>query len=175
MIKFEYNGEIYQITKNGVYQSYIEVPRDIAQEVSSAYLNTIDYTTCSEDELRALIEQFNNLQQYEKCIEMIQFGARTFTDNNFIHYTSATVCSLYRKMRKPEMSIKYALQYLAKYNWPSVPLITSLAAAYCDIGDWEKAEKCCNRAYRLQDGGTGHNNELSAVYGRIRKHKETGE
>lgn len=49
MIEFEYNGEIYQITKNAVYQSYIEVPREIAQEVSIAYLNTINYTTCSEE------------------------------------------------------------------------------------------------------------------------------
>lgn len=175
MIKFEYNGEIYQITKNAVYQSYIEVPREIAQEVSIAYLNTINYTTCSEEELKALIEQVNNLQQYEKCIEMIQYGVNTFKSINFIRYTSAIVCSLYRKMHKPEMAIKYALQFLAKYNCPSVPLLTSLAAAYCDIGDWEKGEKCCNRAYRLQNGGTGHNNELSAVYGRIRKHKETGE
>ena len=51
----------------------------------------------------------------------------------------------------------------------SVPLYTSVAAAYCDVGDFETAKKVCDYAYFRQGGGTGEKNELSLVYRRILK------
>ena len=51
----------------------------------------------------------------------------------------------------------------------SVPLLTSLAAAYCDVGDYKRAKYCADRGYFTQGGGQGHKNELALVYYRIRK------
>ena len=51
----------------------------------------------------------------------------------------------------------------------SVPLLTSLAAAYCDVGNYELAKKCADRAYAIQGGSQNYQSELSLVYARIRK------
>ena len=51
----------------------------------------------------------------------------------------------------------------------SVPLLTSLAAAYCDVGNYELAKKCANKAYAIQGGGKNYQTELSLVFQRIKK------
>ena len=48
--------------------------------------------------------------------------------------------------------------------------LVSVAAAYCDIGDYDSAKKCCNKAYAKLNGQ--HNDELSLVYKRIQKATE---
>ena len=49
-------------------------------------------------------------------------------------------------------------------------LLTSVAAAYCDIGEPENAIKCCNWAYRvLKTKLTDKSLELSNVY--LRAHR----
>jgi tetratricopeptide (TPR) repeat protein len=49
----------------------------------------------------------------------------------------------------------------------SSPLCTSVAAAYCDIKDYESAKKLADKAYAM--GGGKASGELASVYGRIRK------
>ena len=49
----------------------------------------------------------------------------------------------------------------------SSPLCTSIAAAYCDICDYETAKKYADKAYAI--GGGKASGELASVYGRIRK------
>lgn len=51
----------------------------------------------------------------------------------------------------------------------SVPLYTSIAAAYCDLEEYEKARQFCDIAYAEQGGGIGIKTELSLVYQRIEK------
>lgn len=58
-------------------------------------------------------------------------------------------------------------------NCLSVPLLTSLAAAYCDIGHYSLAMTCAKRAYAIQGGGKNYSTELSLVFMRIAR--ETGE
>ena len=47
--------------------------------------------------------------------------------------------------------------------------LTSIAAAYCDLEEYEKARQFCDIAYAEQGGGTGIKTELSLVYQRIEK------
>ena len=51
----------------------------------------------------------------------------------------------------------------------SPALLTSLSAAYCDVGNYEMARKCANKAYAIQGGSLNYSNELSLVYKRIKK------
>ena len=60
------------------------------------------------------------------------------------------------------------LTYASKKYGPdiiSVPLLTSAAAAYCDMGDYVRARQCCNRAYFHSNKNPS--NELRMVYKRI--------
>ena len=44
--------------------------------------------------------------------------------------------------------------------------LTSIAAAYCDLGEFDKAKLCCNKAFKLS--GCVCSDELQAVYDRIK-------
>ena len=46
-------------------------------------------------------------------------------------------------------------------------LLTSVAAAYCDLGEYDNALRCCKWAYRKFDGE--FNSNLSGVWARIKK------
>lgn len=49
----------------------------------------------------------------------------------------------------------------------SSPLCTSVAAAYCDIRDYDSAKKCADKAFAMSGGNAS--GELNSVYRRIRK------
>ena len=79
--------------------------------------------------------------------------------------------SLLRKRGQPEKAIEICETYTQLYNKPvySSPLFTSIAAAYCDIGDYTTAKKFADRAFAFDGKGSG---ELSSVYQRIKKETE---
>lgn len=89
-------------------------------------------------------------------------------------FTSARVASVlprisscYRRARCPERAIElfgYASRQLGR-EIVTHELLTSAGAAYCDLGEYEKARRCCNRAYAALGGCA--TDELSAVYRRI--------
>ena len=54
-----------------------------------------------------------------------------------------------------------------------MPFYTSVAAAYCDLGDYAAAKRFADRAYGIQGGSKGYTTELSLVYRRIKT--ETGD
>ena len=51
----------------------------------------------------------------------------------------------------------------------SSALFTSFGSSYCELEDSDNALKFANKAYAMQGGGVGYNNELSLLYKRIRK------
>ena len=47
-------------------------------------------------------------------------------------------------------------------------VLTSVAAAYCDIDNFEMAKKCCDRARAMSGSKTSE--ELHMVYQRLKQH-----
>lgn len=81
----------------------------------------------------------------------------------------ATSC--YRRMGQSQKAIDFWMNNKSIFQefTESVALLTSLAAAYCDVKDYKKAKYCADRAYAAQGGGQGYKNELALVYLRIKK------
>ncbi len=85
----------------------------------------------------------------------------------------AKISSLYRALGEPEKAIDLFYDAVDEFGGAiySIPLCTSIAAAYCDISDYEQAEDTAKLAYAMSKGRPSR--ELSAVFGRIQKEKAT--
>ena len=78
--------------------------------------------------------------------------------------------SLLRLAHTPQKAIELYEMQVAKFGKEveSPQLLTSIAAAYCDVRDYANAKRLCDRAYAWG----GHSYELSAVYGRMKAESE---
>ena len=168
MTKFEFEDETYYINGESVYDShFIAVSADVAVKVIGAYFETIDYKNMSENELVDFVRNIYKLKTYYLCDRVFKYGFGKFGKYDFGRKLASTMTSVYRNVGQPEKAIEFAKDYLGEDDFYSIPLLTSLAAAYCDINEPLTAKKYCDEAYSLQGGGVGYINELSLVYKRI--------
>lgn len=79
--------------------------------------------------------------------------------------------SCLRGLNRPQEAVEVFENAMRAYGKSclSSALYNSVAAAYCDLGQFDKARSYANRAYAMQGGGRGEQNELSLVYKRIEK------
>lgn len=127
----------------------------------------------NSDELYGFIKQVKNAKAYGLCIRVCEYALDKFAcDENFINDILPMYTSSLREMGQSQKAIeKYT--YYDKFLYKKNPaLLTSIAAAYLDIDDDEKALQLCDKAYAIQGGGVGFKNELSLVYKRINKIRE---
>ncbi len=90
-------------------------------------------------------------------------------DRATLSYILPRITSCYRKNGQAQKAIDvltYASNHFGK-DMVTPALLTSAAAAYCDLKDYKRARKCCDRAYAASSGRD--EDELSLVYKRIRK------
>lgn len=78
------------------------------------------------------------------------------------------VTSCYRANGQPQKAIDILAQANLVYGKDMVTpvLLTSVAAAYCDLEDYARAKKCCDRALAMAEGEMTP--ELGGVYRRIK-------
>lgn len=86
-------------------------------------------------------------------------------------YLNAMITSCCRKAGNPQMAIRY-FDYLKNIYDPSFlfnhALLTSVAGAYCDIGEWELAEQTL---YKAIDANKGEKNiSMEFLEDRINTH-----
>lgn len=174
--EIEYNGDYY-LYLNGEFVekgTYIIPPDKILKELCKNFYSKIDYTRYKNKELRNFIRELKNNNSHELCLKVCLF----YFDKNIaniyeIKYILPIITSLYRSMSMPEEVIKLNEKVYDIFGKKvfSVALLTSIAAAYCDMREYDKAKSFCDSAYYLQGGGIGSQNELSLVYARIEKER----
>lgn len=172
MEKIIYQGETFYYLNGRIYDgSFIEIPKIVSRPILNEYLKNVDYSGYGENELLKYIKELKIAELYSTCQTAVSFGLNKFTDS--VDYYSTVfpiITSCYRALGQPQKAIDFWMENRSLF-WCclSTPLLTSLAAAYCDVGDYVSAKGCADRAYALQGGGKGYNTELSPVYGRIKK------
>lgn len=170
LIKFEFDDNIYYIAKNGIAdEHFFLLSEDEATKVANAYFAATPYNNLDEDALLEYVRMSCRMGVFNRTLEAFTYGLSKYSRYSFGKDAIATITSGYRNMGQPRKAIDFALVYVDDMSLRSVPLLTSLAAAYCDIGNLESARRYCNIAYALQGGGTGYKTELSLVYARIKK------
>ena len=171
MEKILFDNCVYYYDKGKLYdECFIEVPRIEAVEVLKHYFADLDYHAYEEDALLRLIIELKSAELGAPCVDAILFGMKKYGDSpSFIKTVLPILTSSYRLMGTPQKAIDFWQGHLSIFKgYSSTALLTSLAAAYCDVGDYAQAKKYADCAYALQGGGQGYNNELSWVYGRIK-------
>ena len=175
MKKIIYEGENYYFNKGAIYDSsFIEMPKSVSQKVLKEYYKSINYEILDEAALQEFIKDLKNSEIYEDCLKVIHYGLDKFnTSVDFYQVVFPMITSCYRALKEPQKAIDFWMENKHIFKvCLSVPLLTSLAAAYCDVGDYVLAKKCADRAYAIQGGGLNYKNELSLVYKRIQKETE---
>lgn len=174
MQKIEYKDEVYYYYNHKFLDtSYIEVNITLAKELANFVLSQQNYETFDKDKFLEFAKETKEAGQYKLSEKVCLIGLSRFNDLFFIRQILPILTSNMRNLNKSQEAIDLSLDYIKKYKCESVALLTSLAAAYCDIKDYEKAKKYANFAYAKQGGSTGYTNELSLVYKRLKK--ENGE
>ncbi len=171
MEKIIFENETFYFSKGLVYDdSFLEVPKIVSQKVLAKYYESIDYANYDESKLLEYLKQLKTSGFYDRCLTVIEFGLNKFTDS-FDYYKTVfpIITSCYRALKQPQKAIDFWMENKRIFvSCLSVPLLTSLAAAYCDVGNYDLAKKCADRAYAIQGGSKNYRTELSLVYQRIR-------
>ena len=171
MRKVEMDGEIYYENKGKfLNSSFIEVDLETKTKLAKKVLGSIDFKKLEIYDLLQFAKDTKESEQYGLCREVCEFGLSKFdSDESFVKSILPVLTSTYRSLNNPQEAIRVAEIQRKKCRCDSIALFTSLAAAYCDVKNYEMAKKYADVAYAKQGGGTGHENELSLVYKRIKK------
>ena len=169
MDKIVYQGITYRRTGKdwSDMQGFI-VHESLQKELNAIYVETIDLFSLSVVEAIEHGDKFKSSSSYALALRFYEYAADRASERDLaVILPRMTAC--YRKQGHPQKVIDL-LEYASKKfgrKMISSALLTSAAAAYCDLREYEKAKKCCNRAFAASGGkGSG---ELSLVYKRIRK------
>ena len=168
MDKLEYKGQTYLRTNaRWTDTRRIAVPETLQRILNSLYLETLDYSGYSVAELIAEGDKFKESSSYESAIAFYE-KAIDLCDQRTLQYVLPRITSCYRLGHHPHKVIE--LFSAVKQRWGEAfitpVLLTSVAAAYCDLKEYENALRCCRWAYKNFDEFDAN---LSNVWARIKK------
>lgn len=146
MEKIIYNDEVYYFNKGMIYDSaFIQVPRVISEKVLESFYKNVNYRELEEEKFLEFLIQLKTSGFYEQCIDMINYGLNKFTASfDYYKVTFPIITSCYRALNQSQKAIDFWMENKSIFaSCLSVPLLTSLAAAYCDVGNYELAKKMC--------------------------------
>lgn len=170
MEKFEFEGNIYIYHNNQYYdEHFIALCKNDLLKVMAARAEKINYKLFSESELLDLIKNYKKNELYEIAKKISEYGMEKYYYNDkFIRSVLPIFTSCCRKLNMPNEAIRKSNLYL-KASTCSPALNTSLAAAYCDIGDYNNAKKHAGLAYaKLANLPYNEKIEIANVYARIK-------
>ena len=162
------DGETYRLIRgNWVNSRNTRVTKDEMYRLNAMRMKKIDF---AETDVETLI----NLAQEMKDSDDLIFSKKLFEeilersgDRLVVQSILPRYTSILRKEGRPREAIEVAEKYFSLYgkSVSSPTLYTSLAGAYCDIGDPTEARKKANIAMAMCGGNAGV--ELQSVYKRI--------
>ncbi len=172
MDKFEYEGENFYFHKGQFYdETFMSVEKTLGDKLAQNYFSATDYTSLSPEKLIEYIKSVKDAGQVLPAKNACVYGLEKFAyDRGFVGAALPMLTSVLRQTGSPREAVEAGKKYLKLLGEKaaSVPFYTSLAAAFCDLGDYASAKKCADCAYRMQGGGKGYANELSLVYRRLK-------
>ena len=168
MEKIEYNGEIYRRTKSKWVDSRnFNVHESLQRTLNELYIETIDFSAYSVEELVQEGDKFKDSSSYKNAIAFYE-KATVDCDEVTLRYILPRITSCYRKCNMPRKVIDLFTDVKGAYGTDFITpvLLTSVAAAYCDLKEYDNALRCCKWAYK---NFGEFNSSLSNVWARIKK------
>ena len=167
MEQFNYNEISYRcINGYWVDTDGIVLPDAMQRKINFRFEQYLVVSSLSAEEAIKLGDEVRNSSSFNLAVKYYEHASKS-APKMTLAYILPRLTSCYRSMGFPQKAIDI-LTYASKKYGPdiiSVPLLTSAAAAYCDMGDYVRARQCCNRAYFHSNKNPS--NELRMVYKRI--------
>ncbi len=173
MISFIYEGVKY-IRYDDCWcdEHYMTAPLCVQSVLDRQYADSLDLKEYDSEELLKLADEFKKNQSYHLAIRYYYEVIRR-VDIGDCSYIYPRLSACYRKVGRAREAIELMTFLKNKFGVQSISavLLTSVAAAYCDLLEYDNALKCANRAYVLMGKRTSP--ELSLVYRRINSNMKT--
>ncbi len=165
----EHNGQTYTRIKGKWYdKNHMAVPhlQKKLDELYESQRNLDDFTleelVAEGDRFKAAESWHIAIRYYDRALEVTQ-NVQTFR----LVLPRITSCYRAQGRAKDAIALYDSLTGMYRNRLASPALLTSIAAAYCDIRDFRKAEEYAKWAYAASHGKSSP--ELNGVFGRIRK------
>lgn len=151
-----------------VDESYITVEGHLQKELNKLYAESLDLADLSADQLIEEGDHFKYSEDWTLAIKYYEEAIKKATKET-IAYILPRITSCYRKKNMAYKAIELFSFAKEKFGsgMMSSALLTSAAAAFCDMQEYEKARKCAKRAYAMEKGKAPQ--ELINVFSRIKK------
>jgi len=163
----EWEGKRYtRRSGKWVGSDHTVVPEILQDKLNRAYYETIDLSKLTADEAIREGDKFKSSASYGLAIKLYVYSMERASYKDAV-YILPRLTSCYRAQGRAQDVIKMASMVKKRYGGEifSPVLLTSIAAAYCDLGEYGQARKCCDKAYAMAGGHAS--GELSLVYKRI--------
>ena len=169
MEEYILDGETYYY-KNGKWldENKCRAPLAVVSRLNALLIKKEDFEQYSMQELLEIIDKARSSDNVQLASQALEAALRIASVSE-IKQLLPRLTSNYRRIGKPQSAIDVFKTYTDEYQksvWSSA-LFTSVAAAYCDICDYETAKKCADRAMSISAGESSP--ELISVYKRIKE------
>ncbi len=172
MESYEFNGEKYYFNKGKWLKSdYTVAPIGVINSLNMLLMEREEFKTKTVDEIIQMLDGAKMSGNTGFALKMAEESMEKATLSE-ARALLPRITSLYRIKNRPERAVEVGEHYIRIYEseiW-SPSLFTSLAAAYCDLNELEKARKYANRARAIS--GNNSSIELMSVYSRLKKLEE---
>lgn len=169
MDKLEYQGKTYfRFDSKWTNSKYIVVHEELQKELNESYINSLDLSSYSTSMLIREGDKLKDSTSYSAAIILYERTIKD-CDEKTLSYILPKLTSCYRYCFMPRKTINLLSFAKAKFGDQIITpvLLTSVAAAYCDLHEYENALRCCRWAYKKY-GGHG-DPYLANVFARIKK------
>ena len=164
-----YEGRTYRrVNARWVDSSNFIVNETLQRELNHLYLETLDYTSFSVEELIEEGDKLRDGSSYRQAIIFYE-KATADCDESTLKFVLPRITSCYRKCNMPRSVIDLFTTLKRRFGEGFITpvLLTSVAAAYCDLQEYDNALRCCKWAYKNFGGKSDPN--LIHVWARIKK------
>ena len=172
MESYEFNGEEYYFNKGKWLKSdYTVAPIGVINSLNMLLMEREEFETKTVDEIIQMLDGAKMSGNTGFALKIAEESMEKATLSE-ARALLPRITSLYRIKNRPERAVEVGEHYIRIYEskiW-SPSLFTSLAAAYCDLNELEKARKYANRARAIS--GNNSSIELMSVYSRLKKLEE---
>ncbi|MEA4970138.1 MAG: hypothetical protein VB051_06325 [Candidatus Pelethousia sp.] len=168
-VRLEYDDQTYVLRKGVWYDTgFLAASNVVQNKLNALYSSRLDYSSMTLSKMLAIADGYKASESYDLAIQVYQ-KSLTVCSVEDARYILPRITSCYRSTNQSHKAIAVNHEARQRFGMEAISpaLLTSIAAAYCDILEYENARKCCDWAYAMLKGKSSP--ELSNVYGRIEK------
>ena len=145
-------------------ENLIVAPKATQNELNSKYGDSIHPPIISDDDREKRAKSNMDLGSFSAALKDLLYLRKKRIR---LAHILPMISRCYRQLYEPEKAIALYEEYRYNEKMITFPLLTSVAAAYMDVKQYDQAKKCCDKAFAITDGTSSC--ELQNTYDRLEK------